>query len=386
MNALSFSDSHSTQKKTNLLGRVGARIQRKPGFFCVVLVPTLLTAIYYATYATPQYVSEAQFIVQGQKNQSNIMLSGLLEAGNGTSASEDTYAVQDYVVSRDAAKWLIKNEGLKEVFSKKNADIFSKFPNFYSGKTFEHFFSFYKRHVIADLDTTSGVSTIQVRTFDPNDSQRIASALVKESENLINKMNNRQRENTISASLKEYNASYLELNNLNNKISSFRNEISMINPNSQSAILIKSISALQDSLIETRIQIDQMQTETPNNPLIKVYNKREEVLKNQIFYLEKKITGSDSSFVPKINNYEKLIFNRKILEKSVSIAAINLSSAKAEADKKLLYLNEITQPNLPDYASYPKSIPNTIVVFLTMLGIYIMSVLIINGAREHKIV
>ena len=386
MNNLFLSDSHSTQKKTNIFGRVGTRIQRILGFFCVVLVPTLLTAIYYATYATPQYVSEAQFIVQGQKNQSNIMLSGLLEAGNGTSASEDTYAVQDYVVSRDAAKWLIKHEGLKEVFSKKNADIFSKFPNFYSGKTFEHFFSFYKRHVIADLDTTSGVSTIQVRTFDPKDSQRIAEALLKESENLINEMNIRQRENTISASLKEYNNSYLELNNLNDKISAFRNEISMLNPSSQSAILIKSISTLQDSLIETRIQIDQIQTETPNNPLIKVYKKREEVLSNQILLLEEKITGPDSSFVPKINNYEKLVFDRKILEKSVSIAAINLSSAKAEADKKLLYLNEITQPNLPDYASYPKSISNTIVVFLTMLGIYVMSLLIINGAREHKIV
>ena len=136
-------------------------------------------------------------------------------------------------------------------------------------------------------------------------------------------MKNKQRENTISASLKEYNNSYLELNNLNDKISAFRNEISMLNPSTQSAILIKSISTLQDSLIETRIQIDQIQTETPNNPLIKVYKKREEVLNNQIFYLEKKITGTDSSFVSKINNYEKLIFKRKILEKTVSIAAMN---------------------------------------------------------------
>ena len=230
------------------------------------------------------------------------------------------------------------------------------------------------------------MSTIQVRTFDPRDSQRITSALLKESENLINKMNNRQRENTISASLKEYNNSYLELNNLNDKISLFRDKISMLNPNSQSAILIKSISVLQDSLIETRVQINQMKIEAPNNPLINVYAKREDALIKQISSLEKKITGSDSSFVPKINSYEKLIFDRKILEKTVSIAALNLSAAKAEADKKLLYLNEITQPNLPDYASYPKSISNTIVVFLTMLGIYIMSILIINGAREHKIV
>ncbi|NVN45136.1 capsule biosynthesis protein [Asaia siamensis] len=367
-------------------GRIRSFVKRNAGFCGFVVLPTAMSAIYFAAFASPQYVSEAQFIVRGQHNQSNIMLAGLLEAGGGGSASEDTYAVQDYLTSRDAAELLLRTENLGAAYQSPTADALARFPNFYSGRTFEHFYAYYRRHIIAELDTTTGVSTLQVRTFSAHDSQNAARALVRAAENLVNRMNDRQRENTIAASEKELNASIRRLLEVNKKIDTYRDEIAMLNPNLQSQPVLKDIAALQTTVTTTRVELAQLQRSTPSSPLIEVYKRRLSALDAEISHAETGITGSDTSFVPKISGYENLIFQRTLYEKEVTAADAGVAAAKSQADRQLLYLNEITEPNLPDYAAYPHAISNIAVVFATTLGLYLMAMLLISGAREHKLV
>lgn len=386
MNNLSLANGSSFKGPHGVSGCVRSFVKRNAGFCGFVVLPTVVSAVYFAVFASPQYVSEAQFIVQGQHNQSNLMLAGLLEAGGGGSASEDTYAVQDYVTSRDAAQLLLRTENLGAAYQTPAADALARFPNFYSGHTFEHFYTYYRRHVIAELDTTTGVSTLQVRTFNAQDSQRIARALVTAAENLVNRMNDRQRENTIAASEKELDEAIQKLSIVNKKIDAYRDEIAMLNPNLQSQPVLKDIAALQTTVTTTRVELAQLQRSTPNSPLIEVYKRRLAALDAEISHAETGITGSDASFVPKISGYESLVFQRTLYEKEVSAADAGVATAKLQADRQLLYLNEITQPNLPDYAAYPHAVANVAVVFATMLGLYLMAMLLISGAREHKLV
>jgi len=386
MNNLLLAHGSSFNGPHGVSGRVRLFIKRNAGFCGFVVLPTVVSAIYFTVFASPQYVSEAQFIVQGQHSQSNLMLAGLLEAGGGGSASEDTYAVQDYVTSRDAAALLLRTENLAAAYQIPAADALARFPNFYSGHTFEHFYAYYRRHVIAELDTTTGVSTLRVRTFSAQDSQRIARALVNAAENLVNRMNDRQRENTIAASEKELNESIQKLSTVNKKIDVYRDEIAMLNPNLQSQPVLKDIAALQTTATTTRVELAQLQRSTPNSPLIEVYKRRLAALDAEISHVEMGITGTDASFVPKISGYESLIFQRTLYEKEVSAADAGVATAKLQADRQLLYLNEITHPNLPDYAAYPHAIANIAVVFATMFGLYLMAMLLISGAREHKLV
>jgi len=372
--------------RSRFVDRALAYLGRNKGFYGFVVAPTLASALYFVFFASPQYVSEAQFIVQGQHNQSGTMLAGLLEASGGGSASEDTYAVQDYVTSRDAAQLLIKTEGLAAAYNNPSADILARFPNFYTGRTFEHFYSYYRRHVIAELDTTTGVSTLQVRTFNPEDSRRIARALVAAAEKLVNEMNSRQRENTIAAVTKELDFSLKKLEDVNAKIDAYRNQIAMLNPSMQSQPTLKDIAALQTAVTTSRVQLAQLQHSTPNSPLIEVYRRRLSALDAEIVHAEAGVTGSDTSFVPKISGYESLVFQRTLLEKEIASADSGVAAAKLLAAKQQLYLNEISKPNLPDYAKYPRATSNVAVVFATTMGIYLMAMLLISGAREHKLV
>ena len=372
---------HLAQSK---MPRINAWVRGNLGLCIGVILPTLLSAAYYSFLATPQYVSEAEFVVRGQNNQPNLMLAGLLE-GSGGGATEDTYAVQTYVTSRDAAQLLVRTQNLKSVYDTPIADALARFPNFYSGHTFEHFYQYYKKHVVAELDTTTGVSILQVRTFHANDSQRLARALLNSAENLVNDMNTRQRANTIAASSHELHVTLEKLSVVNEKIDSYRNEIAMLNPAQQSQPVLKDIASLQTMLITTRLELAQLQRSTPKSPLIEVHKRRIFALEAEIKNTENKITGSDTSFVPKISGYEDLVFQRTLLEKEVAAADTAVAAAKLQADRQLLYLDEITQPNLPDYAAYPHALSNIAVVFAATFSVYLMIVLLISGAREHKL-
>ncbi len=355
-------------------------------FLLVVMLPTLLAAIYFFAVASPQYVSEAQFVVRGQNNQSPGMLSSLLQtAGGGGSATEDTYVVQNYMMSRDAAKYLIRTQDLRAVFDRPGADLLARFPNPFHGRTFEHFFRHYQSQVAAELDSTTGISTLTVRTFRPDDSQRVAGALLGAAEQLVNRMNERQRENMISSSEHEVADAERALRDVSARIGAYRNREALLDPMKQSAPILKDIDDLQTMLSTTQVQIAQLRASAPNSPLLPVYERRVQALRAQIALTGTTVTGSDQSLVPKITAYDDLTIQRELLEKQLETSTAALETAKVQADRQQLFLDPVVQPNEPDYAAYPRGIVSTLVVFVSVLGLYLMGRLLIAGAREHRI-
>ena len=375
-------------------GSSGRRSPERPrrrvftAFRLCVILPTLASALYFFGFASPQYVSEAQFVVRGPGSPPPGLLNGLLQTavGGASGGTEDTYAVQDFMTSRDAVKMLLRSAGLRRVFGHPGADFLARFPGLTGRQDFEHFFWYYQAHVTAELDTQTGISDLKVRTFDPADSQRIAQALVQAGERLINQMNTRQRENTIRSATAELRDAEARLQDIGAQIAVYRNKQSLLDPNKQSIPMLKDIADLQALLTSTRIQIAQTEASAPESPLLSVYKRRVDALEAQIVRSEAGITGSDSSLVPKITAYDHLVVQQSLIEKELVTDAAALAEAKAQADRQLLYLDEVVTPNLPDYAAFPKSLVSVCVVFLSLLGLYLMARLLIAGAREHQLV
>lgn len=365
------------------------RRQRPKGLWpllvCVML-PTTVSAAYFLGFASPQYESEANFVVRGQSAAPSGMLTSLLLSAGGGSTSEDTYAVQDYMMSRDAAALLIKTQDLRIIYNRPEADVIAHFPNFHQGVTFESFYKYYQKHVTAELDTTTNISTLKVKTFRPTDSQKIAEALLVASEQLINRMNIRQRDNLMSSASREVAEAEGRLRNIGKAMADYRNKMALLDPMKQSVSMLRDISDLQMMLTTTLIQVSQLKSSAPTSPLIPVYERRVTALRAQIALSNTGITGSTGSLVPKITAYDDLTLQNEFAEKQLANATVSLEAAKAQADRQQIYLEEITQPNSPDYAAFPKRWASIAVVFFSFLGLYLMARLVINGAREHQIV
>jgi capsular polysaccharide transport system permease protein len=362
------------------------RHKRLVCFTLFVLVPTAVVATYYLGFAADQYTSEAKFVVHGQTAQSPGVLSTLLESTGMGRAEENTYAVNDYILSRDALSEMIKDQDLPAVFNRPEADSLSRFPLLQWHATFEHFFKYYLEHVDVTLDTTTGVSAITVKTYRPEDSQRIANALLGAAEALVNRMNTRQRENAMRDARKEVALAESRVADVANQIAKFRNREALLDPTKQSVPMLAGINDLQTMLSRTNLQISQLTTSTPRSPLIADMRRRAAALQGQITDARAKITGTDSSLVPKIAAFDKLELQRLFADRQLASATASLEAARMQAERQQLYLETIVQPNKSDYPAYPKAFASIAVAFATFMAIYVMASLLIAGAREHRLV
>ncbi len=358
---------------------------RMLSFLLAVVAPTALVGTYYFAFAADQYVSETKFVVRGPTAQAQGMLSSLLQTTGLTRAEEDTYAVQDYIMSRDALRELVQSQEIKAVFDRPEADRLARFPLFAWQTTFEHLFDYYLKHVDVTMDSTSGVSTLTVRTFRADDSARIANAELKAGEDLVNRMNARQRDNALRDARKEVDLAESHVEDVATQVAEFRNREALLDPTKQSVPMLASINDLQTLLSRTNLQLAQLTTSTPRSPLIADLRRRAEALQGQITEARTKITGTDTSLVPKIAAFDMLELRREFADKQLASAIASLEASRIQAEHQQLYLETIVQPDVADYAAYPKRIASIAITFASLLGLYIMIGLLIAGAREHRI-
>ena len=68
----------------------------------LVLLPTLLAALYFFALAAPQYDSEARFLIRGRQAAPSSGLGEMLQTAGFRPAQEDAMGVRDYLQSHDA--------------------------------------------------------------------------------------------------------------------------------------------------------------------------------------------------------------------------------------------------------------------------------------------
>ena len=354
-------------------------------FLLVVVLPTLVTATYYIAFASYQYVSEVRFVVRGPSNGTPSVLSSLLTSGGGR-ADEDTYAVQDYIMSRDALSALVDDADIKAIYNRPEADPLSRFPILTGFSTFEHLYEYYIKHVEADLDSITGVSSLKVRAFRPEDAHRVAVALMLGGERLVNRMNDRLRENTLHDARNEIVLAEKRVEDMARQIADFRNRVALLDPDKQAGPMLQAIMDKETTLSRVRLQIAQISSSAPRSPLLPDYRERATVLEQQIAEARSKITGDDQSLVPRIKEFDALSLRRDFADRQLVSATTSLESARLQAERQQVYLDMIVQPNTPDYPAYPKRVASIAIVFLSALGLYVMGALLISGAREHRLV
>lgn len=358
----------------------------RPGLFFTVILPNIILFLYLTLIATPQYISEAHFMVRGEHSMGSSPLSMMMQTGMSESVtSDDTFAVQDYLTSRDAMTLLLHNDALAQVFAHPGADFMSRFPNWYSRRDLESFYRYYKRHVKAQIDAETSLSVLTVRTFSAEDSQRIAKALIAAAENLVNEINRRQRANLVDAAQREVDATLEQVRDLQTRLAAFRNTSAMIDPEKQSEPLVSTQYALQSLLTATQMRLDQTRQTSPDSPSITVYEQQINILRKELNTASARLTGDTHSLVPTLTEYDSLTIQRQILQQVLVSEVTSLQNAKARADHQMVFLEEVSRPDKPDYPAYPATLKVMAISLACFYGAYIMGRLLIAGAREHKI-
>lgn len=162
--------------------------------FAIIFVLPTFSALFYVTVASGRYVSEAQFIVRGVSSSQVGALSSLLRTFGISRSNDDSYAVENYIVSRDALRHLNDKTNVTEIYTLPEADFITRlYPKAGEGQ-FETLFRYYQDQVEVIRNFETGITTLKVSAYRPEDAETIARTLLSLGEARVNEMNIRSRQ------------------------------------------------------------------------------------------------------------------------------------------------------------------------------------------------
>jgi capsular polysaccharide transport system permease protein len=355
-------------------------------FWAIVGLPTIVAAVYFFGLASDLYMSEVEFVVRSPSKSPSIASIGELLSGAVSSPGvEDTDAVMEYIMSRDAVSRLEAHSNLRAVLHPPGADLISRFPGLLSfGRTdFEALFKAYSRFVSVEIDSQSGIATLEVKAYRAQDAQAIAHDLLSFGEQLVNEMNERARQDALKTFQQEVSAAQTHIEAVQAKLTAYRMQQNMLDPKSAATGPLELVAKLIAQQTAAQTQLADLMKNSSRSPQIPLIKTRIASLGQAIEEERGKITGANNSVVSAQSEYERLTVELGLDEKALAAAFASLESARLEAQRQQLYLETIVQPNLPDYPLYPRRIVSFLVFTVSCLLIYGIAWLLAANVREH---
>ena len=352
-------------------------------FWAIVGLPTLIAGVYYFAIASNQYLSETQFIVRGVKPTMVSSIGALLASSGFSHADKESAAVEEFMMSRDAVRKLEEHDDLRGVLGRREGDFLARFPGILMRSDFEALFRRYSDFISVVTSGESGVTTLDVKAFRPQDAQNIARALLGYAERLVNQMNERARRDALAQARGEVKRISKKLDDIQDQLTAYRIKKDMLDPKSASVSILRLIGQMEAAQANARAQLGELLKTAPNSPQIPLVKTRIALLDKLLAEEHAKISGANNSVVRTLTTFERLELDKMIAEKGLASAYASLEAARIEAQRQQLYLEPVAQPNLADYPLYPKRLLSFAMVFSVCFLVYGLAWLLVASVREH---
>jgi len=364
--------------------RVRKLLYARRWFFLIVVLPTVLVGLYLYLYAANQYESEAHFLVHSaDKAQVPSAGASALTMLTGVgSGQNEAMSVADYLTSHDAVAKLRKEDGLVERFQRPGVDILSRL--FGTNPTPERLLRYYQRQVKVKFETDSGITTIKVHSFTPQDSYHIAQKLLQIGEERVNALNERSYADEIANARRVLDQAEAALTANDAAMTAFRHRSGDIDPQATGAAQLGLVSTLSGQLAAVRAQLQTMSgVISPSSPQYQALAAHAASLQAQVNAQSGKLTGRSDSITNDVSEYQALMLRRDFLNKRYEVAAASVEKAREQAIQQQLYLQRVVNPNMPVKALYPERLRILATVLVSLLLVYSIGWLIVAGVREH---
>jgi len=334
---------------------LGTRWPRLIGLVCGFVIPALIVIGYIAFGISNQYTSEARLAVRGGEQVSADPISALTGMASFTQA-QDTLIIANYVKSRAIVEELDRSIGLREMYSR--VDWLSRFR---TADPIEDLVKFWRWKIKTNVENPSGIITIQVSAFSPQDALKIANAVVSASEQLVNSMSTRATRDAMEQARSELGRAEQRLGEVRVAMQNLRNSQATLNPRRTAEGINKLIGELR--LERARLEDDansakrsQVLEEAPQMQLLRI---RIQVISDQIGELEHQLTSnadgpSSVAVSGKITRFDELELERQIAEKQHTLATESFERARVNAERQKVYLTTFVVPLLPHDVAWPR--------------------------------
>ncbi|MBL1258690.1 hypothetical protein JJT62_17790 [Methylocystis sp. Sn-Cys] len=370
--------------------RGGGLLRRS--FLAFVILPTVIYWFYAALWQSDQYVSEARLTVrEAQKKETrgtdaaSIMASMTGGAGGSSKDTQNSYMVLNYIKSRA----ILLDLGGKGYFEKKfggaDVDFFSRIS---SDINLEDLWKYWLNHIQASVDGVSGILTLRIDAFHPQDSLDLTKDVIRLSEELINRITLRNRNDALARAESEVKLSREKLAEARERVLQFRNQNLLIDPASRATSLGEMIGKLTLDRIDLLNALSTTSTSlSADAPSQRLQQTRLAAIDKQLAELKKKLTDDQGAEAvsSQIAGYERVKLEEQFAERMYSISVTAYEQARQDLQRQQLYLVTIVAPSLPESATYPRVIGSTLLMFVSLLVVWAIVSLMVALFEDQMI-
>lgn len=348
-----------------------------------VVVPTIAVFGYVSLWSSPMYISETQFAVRsGTEQPMAVDLTSQIFRSN-TQSVQDAQVVEAYIRSPDAFTAVDDKLKIIDYYTSHKWDIISRLT---SNPTLFDKQVFWNRVSNPVVNPDNGIVTYQIKAYDPKMAQAIGAEVLRQSEGLINEMNERARKDTMELAQKEVDLARDRVAKSQKALEAFRDAHKELDPQATATGIQTLVMQLEGERAKIKAEIADAKTYMQENAPAMVS------MKSKLAGIEQQLTKEKARLVGTreglainawVSQYETLMIESEFAKKQLTTAMTALETARASLLAKARYIVPIEKPTLPDESRYPLAWVFTLVTFLGLFLLYGLIRLIIASIREH---
>ncbi len=363
------------------------RLRRLPrSLIACVVAPTLVAALYYGLIASGQYVAEARFAVRSSEPVASDLLGTLTGIPGPGGSSQDSFAVRDYILSREGIEAISQNLDVRAIFRRDGTDWLSRLG---ADAPIEDVVEYWAQMIDVIFEPATGISTLRVRAFSPEDAQTLAAALLTEGELLVNRLSERARRDALSFAEAEVERAEQRLTEARRQLTEFRNQRQMLDPARAAEGRLGLVASLEGEVSRAQAELSTLRSYMhPSAAPIVSLESRIGALKDQIRVEERKLASRQANGLELMStvvaDYERVSGEHGFAERAYLSALTGLEAARAEALRQSRYLVSFVQPRLPEDATRPRRLLAIVTVFCSACVVWALGALGVAAIKDHS--
>lgn len=375
--------SQRLQQFQNSLSKIRNFIKKDWLFIIIVIIPIFMLLFYYLFIATDKFVSESKVTIKQTGQQPSSFNIGFLSLGSPL-AREDAMFLKEYILSYDMLDYLERKLGLRNLYQSKEIDFFQRLS---SDATQEEFLKYYRKNIVKVMfDDVSGILTIKVFAFSPEDAKRINEAILEQCERYINAISHKIAREQMNFIEQELSYANQKMQIAKNNLIKFQNTYKVMDPTQEAQAKVALISQLEAQLANQEAQLKTLLTYLKEDSFqVQALKNQIKALREQIEKEKAKMVGGDTKLNKLALEYLKLKLDADFAADVYKATLSAFETTRVEASRKLKNLVIIASPNLPEEALYPRKAYNLTLATVLLLLIYGILRIVIGIIKEHKI-
>ncbi|OLS46548.1 hypothetical protein BV509_02110 [Rhodovulum sulfidophilum] len=353
------------------------------GLAVVVVLPTVVAALYLWLIAADQYHSDSAFSVRSE-DYSNPLEALSVFTQVGSSSGSDSQILYDFIRSQPLMQQVDADLDLRALFGKQPSDLVFSLERDASR---EDMLDYWQRMVKVAVDPLTGVLSLQVRAFAPEDAEAIAQSILAQSGRMVDDLSRIARQDAIRFALEDLEEAEVLLRDVRRKVRVFRLENDIIDPTEAAQSQMGVIAALEGELASALVERETITSFAgEEDQRVKRVDRRIEAVRSQIDQERRRIgrpTSGPSSLVDAIGSYEELLVDLEFAQRAYTAALAASEQARAEARRTNRYLAVHIPPTLAEDSLYPQRGLLILLVLICSLAVYFTGLLIYYNVRDR---